>query len=173
MSKDLLKKGKDLVGKFKFSGFSASLLGSLSVNFDFETKAEQREKLSQSLKELYILRNNLTYFYFTYYSLEELSFAETDNELEKELMDGCFIKAFEVYSNISDTLMGSEYFMLLDKNERIRILRSFDYVKLQETLMEHDEDHYLNIEEQREIVEELLTLYDKIDDQIDKFNSML
>lgn len=177
--------------KLEFKGISVSLFG-VQLGFEFGSKNEQKENLNHTeveqgrenknreeiikcLKELYIIRNNLSYFYFTYNNLEQLLFADYDDEeeLEFHLMNKCYSQALKVYRNIADILMGSDYFLLVKSEKRKQIIESFDYVMLQQTLMEHDEDYEILIDEQREISEDLIALYENIDNQIDEFNSML
>lgn len=59
--------------------------------------------------------------------------------------------------------------MFIKNEKRKQILESFDYVTLQQTQEENDEEYVISIDEQIEIIEGLIKLYEKIDE----FNSIL
>ncbi|CDO04273.1 hypothetical protein BN988_02827 [Oceanobacillus picturae] len=178
--------------KLQFKGISFSLFG-VQVGWELTSKNvlkaddkidddvglfeehKFRDKIRNCLKELYILRNNLSNFYWTFNNLEQLLSAKYNDEenLEFHFINECYIRALEVYNNIAGILMGSEYFLFVKNEERKQILESFDYVMLQQILIEHDDEYEIPVDEQREIVEDLISIYRNIDNQIDYFSSML
>lgn len=171
MSHQLIKKNlKDIFSRIHFTGLTIPLLG-VEINLEFSSDDEIRK----CLKDLYTLRNSLVYYYFSYYGLKEyLSSDYSDSyELEEETVLRYFGETLKSYRKIQKIIVGSDYFLRLKNHDRIKLLESFDYIFLLDTLMEHDEDYEVTVDEQRKIILDLLTLFEHIDETINKFSSKL
>lgn len=169
MSKQITKNVKDLFSRIHFTGITVPILG---VEFNFEYSSVEIRKY---LKDLYTLRNSLVYYYYSYYSLKERLSSDyfDDNELEEETTLRYFRETLESYRDIQKIIIGSDYFLLLKNHDRKKLLESFDYIFLLDTLMEHDEDYEVSVDEQQKIIMDLLNLFEHIDETINKFSSML
>ncbi|PAE07170.1 hypothetical protein CHI12_11850, partial [Terribacillus saccharophilus] len=72
------------------------------------------------------------------------------------------------YRDIADILIGSEYFLLLENEERKKILDSFDYIYSIDTGWQYVEEFEIPIDEIHEVIVDLLYLYENIDQKINE-----
>ncbi|WP_416298140.1 hypothetical protein ACM7Q1_12740 [Paenibacillus illinoisensis] len=166
---------------FELSGLSASLFGvGVSVNFKKKTYSEKEgdksrvESLTQILSELYTFRKAMTDFSLRYEALKDmLDVGEDEERVKEEIAEKLFLRTFDVYSDVSKLIFSSRYFALLDKEEKMKIINSFDYVVYEEVRMEEDESYFLDISEQIELVEELRALFEEVTIQIERVSDEL
>ncbi|WML52225.1 hypothetical protein RCG17_22990 [Neobacillus sp. PS3-12] len=153
----LMKKIKKKI-PVKIQSASISYLG-MSLELGLKKKISH-----EHLRELYVIRNTLSYFYFLYqhkYELIENPFDDEQNnliDLAKEV--------FSTYKKLADVLLGSEYFSLIEFNIRDRILQSFDYVNIQDAYLDAHPDNDLSEEKIIPMVEGLLTMFEEITEAI-------
>lgn len=145
---------------FKIQSASISYLG-MSLELGMEKRISH-----EHLRELYVIRNTLSYFYFLNqhkYELTEDSFDDEQNNLSDLAKE-----VFSTYKKLADVLLGSEYFSLIDYDIRDRILQSFDYVNMSDAYLDTHTDNWLSEEEIFPMVEGLLTLFEEITEAIQK-----
>lgn len=166
---------------FEFSGLSASLFGvGGSVSFKKKTDSagerniDRVENLTEILSELYTFRKVMTDFSLRYQALKDmLDVGEDEERVEEEIAEKLFLRTFEVYNEVSKLIFSSKYFILLDKEKRMKIIESFDYVVYEEVRMEEDESYFLETSEQVGLIKELHALFEEVTDQIERVSDEL
>ncbi|MGM0805752.1 MAG: hypothetical protein ACQET8_13485 [Bacillota bacterium] len=145
--------------------FKSIRIQKTSINFlgmSFELGLADKKKLSTNhLKELYKIRSTLSRFYFLYQHKAEQIIYSGEEDMNS-LIIGMHQSAVNVYKDLSNDLLASEYFLLLNHEQRNSILESFDYVTITDTYLEADDDNDVSEEEVAPIVEGLLKLYEDI-----------
>lgn len=144
----------------KVTGLSTPFGGISWENIDQESQA------LEILKDLYLIRRKLSIFYFSY-----------DNDIvifdEDEIVKRYFVKALNTNNEIAEIVFNSNFLVSLSRNDRNELIHVFDYVAYLEALMETDEDFYVEGEDQISIINDLITLFETIDEKINELNNML
>lgn len=127
------------------------------------------------LRELFIIRNSLSDLYFRYDAIDEIliNFVPDDEERIYKIANRLFGKVFGVYAQISAIIFGSKYFVLLEVEERSKVIDIFDYVLFEKAMMEENKDYFLDPDEQVSLVFELKKLFEDITNQINLISDRL
>lgn len=151
--------GKGIITDYRVTGLSTAFFG---ISWEKINKTDKQDVM----RELYLIRRKLSHFYFSY----------QDNLIrleEDELLEAYFLKAFQVYDEIAESVLGSKFFVQLPIEKRQQFLNVFDNVAYYDVCMENDTNYYMEQEDIQEMINDLLNVFIKIDDEINKIESTL
>ena len=164
---------KRILEKIEIKELSFSLFGfgaTIGKKNDISTTIDKQgdDVKQEVLRELFILRNSLSKFYFRYDAINDnlINFQPDEEEREFDIAKRLFEKVFDIYAEIATFIFGSKYFVLLGTEERNMVIDVFDYVLHEKVMMEENEDYFLDPEEQLSLVLELKKLFEDITNQI-------
>lgn len=151
---------------FKISSLTLPFLG-MSVEI---IEKESLELKREVLKELYSMRRVLSSFCTTYstdYELTRMS-SDYDEDITSKLGIEYFDDTLNIYEEIEKEIIVSNYFILLTRDNKKKVLELFDNVRDIASRMKVDENEELNGKEVHALIEDLFRLYDTIEEKIDE-----
>lgn len=150
--------------KLKFTGISTPFFGLSWENIN------DTDKLQQYLREMYLLRNKLAYFVFLYDNLySSLQMNDLDEEdIPLAIVEKINWKVFDTFDEIEGFIFDSNYLFALNKAERKEILEQFDEIKLYRAEMDSNEDETVEYEELVILNLRLVSIFDKVESEIEK-----
>ncbi|MEK4472709.1 hypothetical protein NSQ91_05800 [Paenibacillus sp. FSL R7-0048] len=153
-----------LLNKFEIKEWSLSF-GALSATIG-KRSDEYKEDI---LRELFVIRHILSNFCFRYDALQDHlgNIMDDDNERLAHIANELFDKVFVTYEEVSKEILGSKYFVLLEKEQRNNLLEGFNYITSEKVSMEQIVDYDLDPDEKIDLVIGLNNLLAKIDEQIE------
>lgn len=140
------------------------------AGISLELGIQQKKVLApEHLRELYKIHNALSHFYHLYYHKAIL--VEDIDDLILSIND----EAINTYKMLADELLGSEYFILLNSEQRTKIRESFDYVNHWDAYLNASKENRVEAEDIEPYIEGLLVFFEEttkviedLEKQIDK-----
>lgn len=159
MGNKIVETVKGVFKNYELTGLSTSFIG---LSWE-KVNSGDKEK---ALGELYLIRRRLSEFYFSY----EDNFNRSAGG-EDELLQEYFPKALEVHKDIAELVLNSKFFVQLPIEERNKFLSLFDDVTKKQVRMEYDILEVIEDEDIQTMVDDLLNLFEKIDEEITRLDN--
>lgn len=165
---------RELIKRLKIESATINLPG---ISFELGLKEKEIVNIQGNgvmyLKDLYILRNILSKYYFLYQQkYEELLLLVSDEDaIFTELTLDSYENTISTYKDIADLLLGSDYFLLLDSRKRNEIIASFDYVYRSEAYLLANADNELYDGDIDIMIKSLFDLLEEVNKAIEQLES--